>query len=74
MYISRVKPCVDISLNSQYLVLFKSVQDVEQIFTLAKRMGCPHLIDAYREVTKVIVSLRFGTPDYLRIRSHILPH
>lgn len=30
----------DITLNSQYLVFFKSVRDVGQISTLARQMGC----------------------------------
>lgn len=43
----------DKSLNSQYLVHFKSVRQVGQISTLARQMNCPHLIDVYREVIAV---------------------
>ena len=68
----------DIQLNSQYLVLFKNCRDVNQIKVLSKQMGLPHLPEAYRKVTlqayqPLVVDMRPGTSDYLRVRSHVLP-
>jgi hypothetical protein len=68
----------DIHLNSQYLVLFKNCRDVNQIKLLSRQMGIPHLVDAYNKVTSIpyqplIVDMKPDTPDYLRVRSHIMP-
>jgi hypothetical protein len=68
----------DIALNAQYLVLFKNVRDTGQIGVLARQMGLPHLVEAYRKATTepfqpLILDMRPDTPDYLRVRSHVLP-
>jgi hypothetical protein len=68
----------DIALNAQYLVLFKNVRDTSQITVLARQMGLPHLVDAYRKVTAepfqpIVIDMKPETPDYLRVRSHVLP-
>jgi hypothetical protein len=65
-------------LNAMYLVLFKNVRDVNQIKLLAKQTGLPQLAHAYRKVTNIpfqplIVDLKTDCPDYLRVRSHMLP-
>lgn len=69
----------DITLNAQYLILFRNVRDVNQIKLLSRQMGLPHLSDAYNKVTAehyqpLLVDMRPNTKDYLRIRSHILPN
>lgn len=68
----------DIALNAQYLILFEKVRDTGQIGTLAREMGLPHLIDAYKKATSetyqpLIVDLGPETKDCLRLRSHISP-
>ena len=68
----------DIHLNCQYLILFRNCRDVNQIKTLSRQMGLSHLPSAYEKVTAeafqpLIVDMRPGTPDYLRVRSHVLP-
>ena len=68
----------DVSLNAQYLILFKSVRDVGQINTLARQMGLPHLPEAYRKVTSepwtpIVIDMKPDCADYLRVRSHVLP-
>jgi hypothetical protein len=69
----------DIHLNSQYLILFKSVRDVGQIGVLARQMGLPHIVEAYRTATSepytpLLLDMKPDTPEYLRVRSHFLPH
>ena len=68
----------DIHLNSQYLVLLKSVRDVSQISILARQMGLPHIVEAYRTATSepysaLLLDLKPDSPEYLRVRSHFLP-
>ena len=66
----------DTQLNSQYLVLFKNCRDVNQIKVLSNQMGLPHLPESYRKVTSqayqpLVVDMRPGTPDYLRVMSFL---
>jgi hypothetical protein len=68
----------DVHLNAQYLVLFKNVRDIGQISVLERQMGLPHLSEAYKQVTAepytpIILDMKPDTPDYLRVRSHVLP-
>lgn len=68
----------NLQLNAMYLVLFKNVRDINQIKLLAKQTGLSHLPAAYEKVTRtpfqpLIVDLKTDCPDYLRVRSHILP-
>ena len=68
----------DIHLNNQYLVMFKNIRDINQIKVLARQMGLDHLPMAYKKVTDekyqpVVIDMKPDTPDYLRIRSHVLP-
>ncbi|XP_055342017.1 uncharacterized protein LOC129590691 isoform X2 [Paramacrobiotus metropolitanus] len=66
----------DISLNSQYMVVFKSVRDTQQIKTLAHQLGMPHLPEAYKKAIKepfgyLLINLRPETPDKARLQSNI---
>ena len=68
----------DIQLNCQYLVLFKNCRDVNQIKVLSNQMGLAHLPETYRKVTSqpyqpLVVDMRPGTADYLRVRLPVLP-
>ncbi len=68
----------DIHLNAQYIILFKAVRDVHQISVLARQMGLPHIIPAYKECTSqpycpLLLDLKPDTPAYLRVRSHFMP-
>ena len=67
------------SLNSQYLVLFKNPRDQQQIATLARQTYPGHsekLLDAYQIATEVprgslVVDLKQSTPDAQRLRTNI---
>ena len=66
----------DIALNSQYLILFKSVRDIQQVKVLARQTGIKHLEEAYQKAIKqpfgyLLVNLRPESPDILRLQSHI---
>ena len=71
-----------ISLNSHYIVLFKNPRDGSQISILAKQM-CPgrgsYVQESFKDATSaphgyLLIDLRQGTPDNLRLRSCIFPH
>ena len=67
------------SLNSQYLVLFKNPRDQQRIATLARQKYPAHsekILDAYQRATEVphgslVVDLKQSTPDAQRLRTDI---
>jgi len=68
----------DIHLNASYIFLFKNVRDKDQVKVLSRQMGLKHLRAAYDLVMavpyqQILLDLKSDTPDYLRLRSHILP-
>lgn len=71
-----------ISLNSHYIVLFKSPRDASQITTLASQMypgRTAFLKSAYAQATAhahgyLLLDLKQSTPDELRLRTSVLPH
>lgn len=71
----------NISLNAHYLIIFKNVRDKSQIQHLAKQMypgQTQYLLDAFRMATEkphgyILIDLKPGTPDNIRLRSCILP-
>lgn len=75
------KESKNIRLNCQYLVLFKSPSDRQQISILARQIqpkGSQYMIEAYDDATKLPFSYLFldhkpDTDDRLRIRSNIFP-
>ena len=70
-----------ISVNAQYMVLFKNSRDNTQVVNLAKQMypgRVKYMQDAFRDATSVphgylFVDLKQSTPEHLRLRSNILP-
>ena len=70
-----------VSLNAQYLVLFKNPRDKSQIDCLARQMYPGHvsfLVAAFQEATKqsygyLFIDLRTETPEDLRVRTRIFP-
>ena len=70
-----------ISLNANYLVLFKNPRDASQIGHLAKQMYPGHgafLREAFADATAkpygyLLVDLKQDTPDTLRLRTSIMP-
>jgi hypothetical protein len=77
-FFKQGKAMRDIQLNASYIFLLKNVRDKEQIRVLGRQMGLKHLSSAYELVTNepyqpLLLDLKGDTPDYLRIRSHILP-
>lgn len=66
----------DIALNCQYVILFKSVRDVNQIKHLAKQTGISHLPLAYEKATSlpygyVLIDLHPKTIKELRLQSNL---
>jgi len=70
-----------ISLNSHYMVLFKSVRSTSQIAALAAQMyskGSKYMIEAFDDATKdphsyLLVDMRPETDERLRLRAKIFP-
>lgn len=70
-----------ISLNSQYMVLFKNPRDASQINHLAKQMYPGHtkfMQEAFENATiaaygYLLVDLKQDTPEHMRLRTNIFP-
>lgn len=70
-----------ISLNSQYMVLFKNPRDASQITHLAKQMYPGHtkfMQEAFENATLLafgylLVDLKQDTPEHMRLRTNIFP-
>ena len=70
-----------ISLNSQYMVVFKNSRDVSQMTTLATQMypgRVKFVQEAFADATStpygyILVDLKQDTPEDLRLRTSILP-
>lgn len=71
-----------ISLNAQYMVVFKNPRDVMQVGTLGRQMqgrrGVSYVQDAFIKATDrphgyLLFDLRQDTPENLRLRSNIFP-
>lgn len=68
-----------ISLNSQYLVVFKNPRDASQITHLAKQMypgQTRYVQEAFKDATSaahgyLLLDLKQDTPDHLRLRTNI---
>ena len=70
-----------ISLNSQYMVIFKNPRDASQIANLAKQMYPGRGAfgqEAFADATAspygyLLIDLKQNTPDDMRLRTSILP-
>lgn len=70
-----------ISLNAQYMVLFKNPRDTSQITHLAKQMYPGHIKymqEAFADATSVpygylFVDLKQDTPEHMRLRTNVFP-
>ena len=73
----RGKSNRDISLNTDYMVLFKNARDVSIVGNLAQQMGCAKFMKwAYKDATQtpysyLLIDLRSDTPEKLRFRSNL---
>ena len=78
---SRNKESRTISLNTQYMVVFKNPRDASQITNLAKQMypgRVKFIQEAFADGTStpygyLLVGLKQDTPEDLRLRTSILP-
>lgn len=78
---SKNKENRTISLNAQYMVLFKNPRDASQITHLAKQMYPGHIKymqEAFGDATSesygyMLVDLKQDTPEHMRLRTHIFP-
>ncbi len=65
-----------VSLNTQYMVLFKNPRDKSQLKHLAHQMGERHVLEeAFADATKqphgyLLIDLKQATPDHLRLRAN----
>ena len=70
-----------ISLNAQYMVLFKSPRDAGQVGQLAKQMypgRVKYMQDAFKDATStpygyLLIDLKQETPDDARLRTKVFP-
>ena len=77
----KFKESLTISLNAQYMVVFKNPRDASQVTHLAKQMypGRVNFVqEAFKDATNVpygylLVDLKQDTPEDLRLRTTILP-
>jgi hypothetical protein len=65
----------DIALNTQYMILFKSRRDVQQIKYLGRQLGTPHLECAYRKAIKepygfLLINLHPHSDERIQLQSH----
>jgi hypothetical protein len=75
------KQCRTISLNTQYIVVFKNTRDKTQINCLGKQMfpgRSKYFQEAYLDATKergsyLLLDLKPDTPDDWRVRTRIFP-
>jgi GTPase SAR1 family protein len=75
------KHCRTISLNTQYIVVFKNTRDKSQINCLGKQMfpgRSKYFQEAYLDATKarggyLFLDLKPDTPDDWRVRTNIFP-
>lgn len=79
---SKNKEHRTISLNAQYLVLFKNPRDASQIMHLAKQMypqSVKFLVEVFRDITSttphsyLLVDLKQNTPEHMRLRTNVFP-
>jgi hypothetical protein len=70
-----------VTLNAQYIILFKNPRDKQQVKVLARQMfdrDAPALEEAFSVASSrphgyLLVDLKQDTPDYLQLRSKIIP-
>lgn len=70
-----------VSLNSAYILIFKNPRDNSQITHLASQIAPGNtqwVTEAFQEATKrphsyILIDLHQTTPDFLRVRSNIVP-
>jgi len=72
-----------ITLNAQYILLFKNPRDVQQIKILARQMygggkDAKVLDEAFADATGkpygyILLDLKQSTPDHLRLRTNVVP-
>ena len=78
---SKNKEHRTISLNAQYIVLFKNPRDATQIEHLARQMypgKTAYMREAFKDATQrsygyLVIDLRQETPDHARLRTNIFP-
>ena len=71
----------DVSLNCQYLILFKNRRDMSQVMHIAKQLyprRTKFFQEVYEDATKkpysyLLVDLKNDTPERMRLRTQILP-
>ena len=78
--VPKGKESRNITINAQYMDLFKNPRDNTQVVNLAKHVypgGVTYIQEAFRETTSVpqgylFVDLKQSTPEHLRLRSNII--
>ena len=81
LYYRGLKNMRDISLNTHYLVLFKTARDQSSIATIARQMlgkNYKLMLSAYEDAVQqkygyLLVDSKPATPDIIRLRTKIFP-
>ena len=81
LYYRGLKNMRDISLNTHYLVVFRSARDRDSIATIARQMYAKKyklLLSAYEDATSekfgyLLIDSKAATPDEIRLRTKIFP-
>ena len=80
-FFHKGKEIRSITLNAQYVLMFKNPRDVQQIGVLARQMygrNAMVMEEAFADATRaahgyLLIDLKQATPDHMRLRSNILP-
>ena len=81
IFYRRLKTMRDISLNSHYLVLFKTARDQSSVATIARQMlgkNYKLMLSAYEDAVRpkygyLLCDLRPDSPESIRLRTNIFP-
>ena len=80
-FFHKGKEIRSITLNAQYIILFKNPRDRLQVTHLARQMydrDSKVMEDAFQDATSkphgyLLIDLKQATPEHLRLRTNILP-
>jgi hypothetical protein len=72
----------EISLNTNFIIVFKNPRDRQQIRNFAQQFApanSKYVVQAFNEATRephsyLLFDLHQNTPEYMRLRTNVLPH
>jgi len=80
-FFHKSKEIRSITLNAQYIIMFKNPRDCQQVRVLARQMfgqDAPYMEEAFEDATSqphgyLLVDAKQATPDHVRLKTSILP-